>query len=292
MVALCLQKRVTEMFEQSSLADLATHYDVFLIDQFGVLIDGTKAYPNANTALTKLQAAGKKNLLLSNSGKRSAPNEARLTKLGFDRSDYEMVLTSGEVAYLELACRMGASIQKGAPVFIISRDADHSCVEGLDVEVTQDAAGASLIIIAGSEAERFSLNHYEAVLAVPASINIPCWCINPDKLILTSQGKKFGSGQIASLYQKLGGSVEWFGKPYLPIYRNALAQLGIASLTATKVLCIGDSIEHDIVGGQAAGLKTALVRTGIHKDASLEDLKALSKKYGAVPDYIIPAFAF
>ncbi len=280
------------MFEHSNLAHLADQFDAFLIDQFGVLIDGGKAYGGAIAALQKLRASGKQNLLLSNSGKRSLPNELRLTKLGFERCNYEMVLTSGEVAYHELSKSLGYSITKGTSVFVISRDADHSCVEGLDIVVTSDISEASLIIIAESQSDRFSEGHYENLLGKAAAANVPCWCTNPDRHMLTPQGTTFGAGWIAGLYEQLGGTVVWFGKPHLPIYHKALERLSIAQKTPPNVLCIGDSVEHDIAGGRGAGLKTALVRTGIHKEMALTDLEALFRKYGAVPDYIIPAFAF
>jgi ribonucleotide monophosphatase NagD (HAD superfamily) len=48
-----------------------------------VLHDGQAPYPGAVDALSGLAAAGKKVALISNSGKRSAPNEERLVSLGF-----------------------------------------------------------------------------------------------------------------------------------------------------------------------------------------------------------------
>lgn len=280
------------MFEQTTLAELADQFDVFLIDQFGVLIDGVEAYNGASSALKCLNARAKRNLILSNSGKRSLPNEARLTKLGFDRDDYVMVLTSGEVAYNALSQKLGGTFTKGSKVFTISRDGDRSCVEGLDVATTPDISDASLIIIAGSEADQFSLAHYENLLRSAAASKVPCWCTNPDNVMLAPQGITFGAGQIANLYQQLGGTVEWFGKPHISIYQIALERLGSPASNPTKVLCIGDSIEHDIGGGTNAGFKTALVRTGVHKHASLEDLASLSNSCGAAPDFVIPAFSF
>lgn len=67
----------------SGIRDLADRFEIFILDQFGVLHDGTAPYPGAVETLVKLKQAGKRTLLLSNSGKRSAPNEARLERLGF-----------------------------------------------------------------------------------------------------------------------------------------------------------------------------------------------------------------
>ena len=42
------------------LADLADDYDVFLVDQWGVLFDGSKPYEGSIACLKEMRAAGKK----------------------------------------------------------------------------------------------------------------------------------------------------------------------------------------------------------------------------------------
>ena len=61
----------------AGIRDLAERFDVFILDQFGVLHDGVAPYSGAVETLVRLQELGKRTLLLSNSGKRSAPNEAQ-----------------------------------------------------------------------------------------------------------------------------------------------------------------------------------------------------------------------
>ena len=112
----------------TTLAALAARYDAFLIDQFGVLLDGRAAYSWAPSALKRLAATGKPIVLLSNSGKRSAPNEARLVRLGFERSSFRLVLSSGEAAYRLLSAR---GIAPGTRVWLHARDGDQSAVDGL-----------------------------------------------------------------------------------------------------------------------------------------------------------------
>ena len=52
----------------TTLPDLAAEYDAFLVDQFGVLLDGSAAYPWATTGLALLAATGNHVILLSTSG--------------------------------------------------------------------------------------------------------------------------------------------------------------------------------------------------------------------------------
>jgi len=87
----------------SGLHAIIDQYDVFLIDQFGVLHDGTVAYPASLDALEFLRQRGKTVVVLSNSGKRSSVNIARLQSLGFAQSGFDHVVTSGDVAHAYLS---------------------------------------------------------------------------------------------------------------------------------------------------------------------------------------------
>lgn len=274
----------------ATLDQLACRFDAFLVDQFGVLLNGSGAYDFAPAALKRLGGRGKPVILLSNSGKRSAPNEARLTKLGFARESYVTVMSSGEAAFSSLRRRIGTHISPGTPVWAHSRDEDLSHVAGLDLTPVDTPAEAGLILLAGSRGETLTLDEYAAMLAPAAAKGVPCLCANPDMHMLTPKGIRFGSGAIAKLYQDLGGPVEWIGKPHPLIYREA-AQL-LPAIRPERVLCIGDSPAHDVAGGQAAGHATALVRTGLHEGMDDQALTALCEKEGAVPDYVIPRFAF
>lgn len=284
--------------EHVDLATLVERYDAFILDQFGVLLTGDGAYSFAPKTLKKLKEAGKLILMLSNSGKRASANEARLTKLGFDRADYLSVLSSGEAAYRILSERIGNEIDNeisnqisgGTNVFVLSRDQDTSCIDGLDLVQTQNVNQSGLIILAGSQGDVFELNHYEQLLKGPAQKGVSCICTNPDITMLTAKGLRFGSGQIAKLYEQLGGTVEWIGKPHPFIYKMAIKVL--VERGAKNIVSIGDSPEHDIAGGNGVGIGTVLVRTGIHEHESLERLIEYCAKLDTIPDYILPKFNF
>ena len=64
---------------------------------------------------------------------------------------------------------------------------------------------------------------------------------------------------VAALEYATGIEAELMGKPSPALFRLALDDLG---LQAAGVLMVGDDREADIAGGHAAGLRTALVRTG------------------------------
>jgi HAD superfamily hydrolase (TIGR01459 family) len=269
------------------LRDLASGHDAFLVDQFGVLLDGTAAYPWAPAALRTLAATGKPVILLSNSGKRSDQNAQRLQNLGFDRSSFRLVLSSGEAAFRLLTHR---ALGAGTKVWLHARDDDQSAIHGLGFVRVDMPQAADLLILAGSRADRISLDAYRAMLVPAAQRGVPMLCTNPDIEMLTPLGLRPGAGRIAALYHDMSGPVEWIGKPHPLIYAEAARLL--ADIAPNRVLCIGDSPAHDILGGRAAGHATALVRTGLHAGADDAALDAICHTAGAEPDFILPKFTF
>src|SRR3546814_4909191 len=80
---------MTEAPLVAGLATLASRYDAFLLDQFGVLHDGSTVYPGVVACLEALQAAGKRTIILSNSGTLRAASMERLARLGIPPALYE-----------------------------------------------------------------------------------------------------------------------------------------------------------------------------------------------------------
>lgn len=274
---------------KTDLAALAARYDAFLVDQFGVLRDEDGAYPGANEALLRLKALGRTVIVLSNSGRSGDYNAERLVKLGFDRAGFDRFLTSGDVAYDILSGETAGSAA-GTRCLTISSGGDRNLADRLGFESVEDAALADIVIISGSEADRVPMADYRRRLAPAARRGVPCYCTNPDRHKLASGGATApGAGSIALAYQDLGGPVRWFGKPHPAIYRQAQALLG--GLAAERIVCVGDSLEHDIAGAAGAGLASCLVRTGILAESTGPELAALADRHGARPAFVMERFA-
>jgi HAD superfamily hydrolase (TIGR01459 family) len=277
--------------EAADLSALVRRYDVFFVDQFGVLHDGHKAYPGAIEGLERLKASGGTIVLLSNSGRRARPNEERMLRLGFCPRSWDLFVSSGEVAWRKFAGETAEpGLRPGTRCLLVARDGDRSAAEGLDLELVEDGAKAEIVLLSGSEGDLYSLDHYRALLAPAAKAGAPLVCTNPDKIMLTAAGPTFGAGRIAEMYAELGGKVEWIGKPYPEIYQAALDLVGNPPLD--RVVGIGDSIEHDVVGAKNAGIASALVRSGILADLDRAGLEALYRRHGARPDHVLSRFAF
>jgi HAD superfamily hydrolase (TIGR01459 family) len=268
----------------ASLRDLIDRYDLFLLDQFGVLHDGGAAYPGAIEALDTLREAGKRIVLVSNSGKRAAANEKRLERLGFSAKQWDRFVSSGEVAWEMLS---GTAGRFGCRCLLLSRDGDHSPIEGLGIELVADAREADFILLAGSRGDELPFSHYSSLLSPAVEAGTPCLCINPDKVMLTPDGAAYGAGSIAEFYAKAGGTVTWIGKPYPEIYASAVR--GLADSKAS-IVALGDSVEHDIAGARQFGIASALVRSGIHRGANADELEGLFRKHDARPHCILDSF--
>jgi HAD superfamily hydrolase (TIGR01459 family) len=276
------------------LREVADRYDGFVIDQWGVLHDGVAAYPGAIECLQRLRALDKTVIILSNSGKRAAANIVRLAAMGFGSASYTEFLTSGEVARNKLIERADPFYRRlGERCLLLSNDGDRSIVEGVDVELVDSVEAADFILLAGIDGSK-PLATYEAMLECGIDRGLLLLCANPDLLRISGQDLAHSSGALAHRYELLGGHIHYVGKPYPEVYtecRNLFARRD-----ATRVLAIGDSLQHDIVGGAEAGFDTMLVMTGIHRPdfAAAEDdaairqrLLALTSERGELPDWVL-----
>ena len=71
-----------------NISDILSLYDVFILDQWGVMHDGYKGYDHAINAVKKLIKENKKLIIISNSSKRKASSIDRLKSLRFDKNHF------------------------------------------------------------------------------------------------------------------------------------------------------------------------------------------------------------
>jgi len=99
--------------------------------------------------------------------------------------------------------------------------------------------------------------------------NLPMVCANPD-FVVGLPGGVVGNmpGKIAERYAQKGGIVHHFGKPSPRHFHACLDNLGIVFDANAKsipgVAHVGDSLEHDVAGANAAGVDSVFVLGGIH----------------------------
>jgi HAD superfamily hydrolase (TIGR01459 family) len=283
-----------------SLAAVSGRYEAFVIDLWGVLHDGVRAYPGAVAALRRLKAQGKRIGILSNAPRRAAVVAAHTARLGVTPDLYDHLLTSGEEAWQHLRARpdpfYAALGRRAYPILSEARDA--TLLEGLDLTLTRDVAAADFILAVGVDGPQERVEDYEAVLAGAAARGLPLVCANPDLEIVRLNGEReICAGMIALAFETRGGTVRYHGKPHRPVYETLLASLGVTDRRC--VLAIGDSLRTDIAGAAGAGLDSLLVTGGIHAEElgaaagthpDPERLAAVCARAGYRPTLAIPAF--
>ncbi|MDP1702379.1 MAG: TIGR01459 family HAD-type hydrolase [Aestuariivirga sp.] len=275
----------------ATLNELSALYDVFFIDQFGVLRGGEAAYAGAALALARLKAQGKTIVILSNSGRSGPYNAARLARLGFDSGSFDHLVTSGDVtlALLESGL-LHIERNKFTRSLTIASGDDHSLADKLGFSSVASAEDADLIIISGSETERIPLEAYRAILHPAAKKGVPCICTNPDVYKLVGETLLPAAGAIAALYEEMGGVVTRVGKPHQDIYQYAHE---LCSYPAkARIVSIGDSLDHDILGAATFGIDGVLVRTGVQTHVSEAALLVQMQEAHLAPRYLLQSFVW
>ncbi|WP_421854959.1 TIGR01459 family HAD-type hydrolase [Oricola sp.] len=266
-----------------ALAEVAHDYDAIVLDQWGVLHDGSAPYPGAVPCIAGLARAGHRLAVLSNSGKSAEANARRIGDIGFDMSDFAAVMTSGEALWRDIDQgnipeRRFVAVEREA-----GDAASWAC--GLDIALQPELQHAEAILLMGLP-DNSRLEDWRPILSDALSRSLPVYCSNPDQASPRADGTVISPGALASAYCDMGGKVTFYGKPHRPVFDALRTALG-----AERLLMVGDSLEHDIAGAQAAGWDGLLIQGGLYaaafagadKDAVLERLVADCGC--AAPDY-------
>ncbi|MEM1273737.1 MAG: TIGR01459 family HAD-type hydrolase [Pseudomonadota bacterium] len=245
-----------------TLAQIAERFGAIVLDQWGVLHNGTQAYPGAIAALEALKARGTRLAVLSNSGKRAAPNAARIAAMGFQPSLFEAVMTSGEALWQDIH---NGHIPVRQLYAVESSPGDAAdWAQGLSIGFVDQPDAADALLLMGLP-DGVAASDYADILAMAVARNMPIYCTNPDRASPRAGGVTVVSpGVLAYAAVDQGAQVVFYGKPHRPIFRALETQLNLPS---RALLMVGDSLEHDIAGGAEAGWSTAFIRGGLHAKA-------------------------
>ena len=127
-------------------------------------------------------------------------------------------------------------------------------------------------------------------------MNLLMFCANPDFVTIEKNNDKnmYCMGTIADLYDHMGGRVVILGKPSKEIYKVSCKK--IEDFNKSRIVAIGDSLDHDILGANNFNIDSVLISSGIHKDLfvngpqiGLNDIKN-SKKWNFSPTYVCENF--
>ncbi len=264
-----------------SLLEIAERFSALVFDQWGVLHQGHTAYPRAIETLERLRSLGVPMAVLSNSGKRAAPNLRRIADLGFDPSLFQAVMTSGEALWRDLRSRQMAGLE----CFAVERTPGDArrWAEGLTLSFTPSPEDAQVLLLMGVP-DGAHLADFETLLTQRFEALI---CSNPDRRSPRGDDLSVMSpGALAHRFEEQGHDVTYYGKPHVAVFESVARDLHVP---LTQILMVGDSLEHDIAGGAAAGCATALVCGGLyaHHFSNGGDLGTLTRAFDVEPDFLI-----
>ena len=264
-------------------APLAGAYDVALCDVWGVVHNGVVAAPDACDALTRFRERGGTVVLITNAP-RPGERVARtiLDRLGVPSAAYDGIISSGDVTRALIAARAGAR------VFHIGPERDLPLFDGLDSPMAP-LERADYVVCSGLLDDTVETpRDYEELVARMHARALPMICANPDVVVERGDKLVYCAGAIADLYAAAGGDVVYAGKPYRPIYEQALGLAEAARgqrVQQHRLLAIGDSVRTDLKGAAAFGIDALFVTAGIHAeelgDRSDPDAATLSGIFAA-----------
>lgn len=245
----------------SGLSEIAEDYRYVLCDVWGVIHNGLRAHSGAVDALARFRASGGRVLLITNAPRPGAKVVEQLDRLGVDRTAYDGIVSSGDVAHAYLAARPGARIYHLGP------DRDRPIYEELSNPIVDEDA-ATLISCTGLFDDTSETpDDYSEQLERLANRGLPMLCVNPDRVVERGDQLVWCAGALAERYAALGGETVIIGKPYPEIYEAALdrlANLVEGEISTEAVLAVGDGAATDLRGAFNQGLDVLFVTDGIH----------------------------
>jgi len=244
------------------LDEIAQDYDAALCDVWGVLHDGRSARTRAVEALRKFRERRGPVILLSNAPRPVSDVEKQFARLGVPRDCYDAILTSGVLAHDDLARR---SRERELKFLHLGPERDRGVFAGLPVRCVA-AEEAELILCTGLfDDDIESPEDYREMFAALSRRHLTFLCVNPDVVVQRGGQLVYCAGALARLYEEFGGPTVYYGKPHPPIFDAAL---GLACKAARRsdlrVFVMGDGLETDIRGANAAGLDAVFIADGIH----------------------------
>lgn len=227
--------------------------DGVVLDMDGVLWRGNTALPGLAEFFTFLREQKLPFTLATNNSRRS-PDEytGKLEKMSVPDVGSNHVITSGTATVDYLRSHFPPKTQ----VFVVGGDGLKDILAKADFTLAENDAE---VVVVGID---FNLT-YEKLRTATLLIRNGAAFIgtNPDVTFPTPEGLAPGAGSILALIETATDvRPTVIGKPERAMFETAVQRMGT---TPERTLMIGDRLGTDIVGGNQAGLKTALVMTGV-----------------------------
>jgi glycerol-1-phosphatase len=234
-------------------------YDAALLDLDGVVYLGPIAVEGAPEAIARLYDRGVNIGFVTNNAARPPGAVAEhLRDLGIPAREADVVTAAQAGAHL-LATRFGP----GAKILVVGGDGILAALAEHDLIPVRSADDEPVAVIQGWAFDLTWEQLNEAAIAIHRGAH---WvATNTDPTRPTDRGVVPGNGAaVAAIAMAVDTRPEVAGKPYRPLLDETIERLG-----ASRPIFVGDRLDTDVAGAQAAGLDSMLVLSGSHRGRDL-----------------------
>jgi glycerol 3-phosphatase-2 len=250
------------------VSTLAQDHDCLLLDLDGTVFRGHEATPGA---VETLAAVRSRTLFVTNNASRGPAEVAQhLCALGFTAKPDDVVTSAQSAARL-----LKEQLQPGAAVLIVGTDSLAAEVRKVGLKPVREWSDGPVAVVQGHSPQTAWPDLAEAALAIRGGA---LWvAANVDKTLPSERGLLPGNGaMVAALGAATDSKPQVAGKPEPTLLTDALARGNFRA-----PLVVGDRLDTDIAGANAAGLPSLLVLCGVSTAA-----EAVRAAVGERPNYI------
>ena len=266
---------MTKNLDQEGLSSIVQNYSLFYIDLWGVVHNGISPHKEAIKVLNELKKNNKEYVLLTNAPRPSETVKVFLEKMGLNESIRNQVFSSGEAALNYL--KNNFSSQK---FYHIGPPRDFDLFKAFEKNKSKNIDDCDYFLCTGLfDEQNEDLNYYKNLFE--KKINKKMICTNPDLIVDRGSKRELCAGSVAMVFEKMGGEVIYFGKPYPEVYNQSIDNKN------KKILCIGDNLNTDIKGANLLNYDSLLISDGVHKkEIEKNGLDQVLKNYEVICNYI------
>ena len=266
---------MTKNLDQEGLSSIAHNYSLFYIDLWGVVHNGISLNEEAVRVLNELQSSNKEFVLLTNAPRPSDTVRIFLEKMGLDENMRSHVFSSGEAAVNYLKKNLNEQT-----FFHIGPPRDFDLFKAFEQMKSTEIKNCDYFLCTGLFDEHDNdLKYYKNLFE--KNIDKKMICTNPDLIVDRGEKRELCAGSVAMVFEKMGGKVVYFGKPYPEVYNQSVNNKN------KKILCIGDNLNTDIKGANLLNYDSLLISNGVHKkEIEKFGLKQVLKNYEAICNFI------
>ena len=262
---------MTKNLDKEGLSSIVDNYQLFYIDLWGVVHDGVSLHNEAIKTLEEITKKNKDYILLTNAPRPNSVVKSFLEKLGMEKEIRDHVFTSGEAAILYLKKNL---LDK--TFFHVGPPRDFDLFKDFKKMKSDKIENCEYILCTGLfDNYDDDLKYYKKLFE--KNIKKKMICTNPDLIVERGNLREFCAGSVAMVFEKMGGEVVYFGKPYSEVYDQSINNKN------KRILSIGDNLNTDIKGANLLNYDSLLISNGIHRNEIKEKgIEKVAKSYEAI----------